>query len=56
MINIHLHQAALAACLFLSACQGAITTDKDLAVIPLGQSFATLRLSISLCLQGKTLL
>lgn len=41
MINIHLHQVALAACLFLSACQGAKTTDKDLAVIPLGQAFET---------------
>lgn len=40
-MNIHLYQAALAACLFLSACQGAKTTHKDLAVIPLGQAFET---------------
>lgn len=40
-MNIHFYQAALAACLFLSACQGGKTTDESIAVIPLGQAFET---------------
>lgn len=41
MIKTCLYQAAIAACLFLTACNESKTTDGVLAVIPLGAAFDT---------------